>query len=86
MVSAPEDPHALGLGRSEEGTPTQFGSMSNETLQRRPTCRMSLHLGYMAISVDYPKTDNLCKPLFYWWARLDSNQRPRDYESPALTV
>ena len=20
-----------------------------------------------------------------WWARLDSNQRPRDYESPALT-
>ena len=25
------------------------------------------------------------KPLFLWWVWLDSNQRPRDYESPALT-
>jgi competence protein CoiA len=23
---------------------------------------------------------------YYWWAGLESNQRPRDYESPALTV
>ena len=25
------------------------------------------------------------KPLTLWWVWLDSNQRPRDYESPALT-
>src|SRR5687768_10858311 len=25
------------------------------------------------------------KPLLIWWVWLDSNQRPRDYESPALT-
>ena len=27
----------------------------------------------------------LLKLLIHKWARLDSNQRPRDYESPALT-
>jgi hypothetical protein len=26
-----------------------------------------------------------CRPLNLWWARQDSNLRPRDYESPALT-
>ena len=26
------------------------------------------------------------KNIITWWARLDSNQRPRDYESPALTA
>src|ERR1019366_2413650 len=26
------------------------------------------------------------KPLDFWWARLDSNQEPTDYESAALTV
>jgi hypothetical protein len=25
------------------------------------------------------------KSLINWWARLDSNQRPKDYESSALT-
>ena len=29
--------------------------------------------------------DNPCKQLKLWWARLDLNQRPDDYESSALT-
>ncbi len=31
------------------------------------------------------KMKNGEKAIEKWWAQLDSNQRPRDYESPALT-
>src|ERR1700674_3654951 len=30
--------------------------------------------------------ENQAYPLSGWWARLDSNQEPTDYESAALTV
>ncbi len=30
---------------------------------------------------------NVCRPFFsFWWRRLDSNQRPRDYETLALAT
>jgi hypothetical protein len=32
-----------------------------------------------------PPTACMCLLPLNWWAGLDSNQRPRDYESPALT-
>ena len=31
------------------------------------------------------KAPHRCEAWYYWWAHLDSNQGPKDYESSALT-
>ena len=54
--------------------------------QAGPTGWIPLHDGCTILVSDYPKAGFEYNSLTLEWARLDSNQRPRDYESPALTV
>ena len=46
--------------------------------------------GHLAVTVrerlDEESTADDSKCLIRWWAHQDSNLKPRDYESPALTV
>ena len=54
----------------------------------RPECRHSAfgsQQGALQGAVKLLAPGNTRKCLFYWWASLESNQAPTDYESAALT-
>ena len=45
----------------------------------------SAHMDTYMDTSEQSKNENNRKQLILWWARLDLNQRPDDYESSALT-